>query len=145
MSYTTFGPGTVTVTVDGGGGTALDFSCEVKSARVLHTYEEVGEARTMLCGEKRNTSEVRADGIGLSLENDFGAGGLYTYLIANDLKPATVVYTPNTSDGASWSIAGVALRLPEEVAADEFGAPLASEVEWGGGVMTFTESTEPVA
>lgn len=139
-AWTTLGPGTVTV-LAGTGGTATDFSGEVLSATVKHEYEEVGETRTMLDGSKRGASQVRTDGIGLSIENDLTAAGLYKFLMDNDGESATVTYTPSTEDGAQWTITGVVLRLPDEVGADEFGSPLASEVEWTGGVAAFTPAT----
>lgn len=135
-SYVELGPGTVTVTV--GTGTEKDFSGEVLSATVKHDYEDVGETRTMLDGSKRGAGQTRSDGISLSVENDLTAAGLYSYLIANDGQKATVEFTPSTAAGASWSLSGVTLRLPSEVGADEYGAPLASEVEWVGGLATFT-------
>lgn len=138
-TYTELGPGTVTVQV--GQGTATDFSGEVLSATVRHEYEDVGETRTMLNGDKRGASQTRSDGISLSVENDLTAAGLYQYLVTNDGAQATVVYTPNTAAGASWTVADVTLRLPAEVGADEYGAPLASEVEWSGGTATFTAAS----
>ena len=135
-SYTQLGPGTVTVQV--GSDTATDFSGEVLSATIKHDYEDVGETRTMLDGSKRGAGQTRSDGITLSLENDLTAAGLYQYLVTNDGATATVVYTPNTGAGASWTLTGIILRLPGEVGADEFGAPLASEVEWTGGTAAFT-------
>ena len=138
-TYTELGPGTVTVQV--GQGTATDFSGEVLSATVRHEYEDVGETRTMLNGDKRGASQTRSDGISLSVENDLTAAGLYQYLVTNDGAQATVVYTPNTTAGASWTVVDVTLRLPAEVGADEYGAPLASEVEWSGGTATFTAAS----
>ena len=138
-SYVELGPGTVTVQV--GSGTATDFSGEVLSATVQHEYEDVGETRTMLDGSKRGAGQARTDGISLSIENDLTAAGLYQFLVTNDGKDATVVYTPNTEAGASWTITGLKLRLPGEVGADEFGAPLASEVEWTGGTAAFTAAS----
>lgn len=135
-SYVKFGPGTVTVQV--GSDTATDFSGEVLSATVKHEYEDVGETRTMLDGSKRGAGQTRSDGISLSIENDLTAAGLYQYLVTNDGADATVVYTPNTAAGASWTITGLKLRLPSDVGADEYGAPLASEVEWTGGTAAFT-------
>lgn len=138
-SYTKLGPGTITVAA--GGGTEMDFSGECLSATIKHEYEEVGETRTMLDGSKRGASQVRNDGIGASVENDLTAAGLYKWLMDNDGKEATVTYTPSTADGAKWVIAGVTLRLPDEVGADEYGSPLASEVEWLGGTAAFTPAT----
>lgn len=135
-SYVELGPGTVTVQV--GSGDATDFSGEVLSATVKHDYEDVGETRTMLDGSKRGAGQVRTDGIALSIENDLTAAGLYQYLVTNDGAAATVVYTPNTAAGASWTLTGVVLRLPAEVGADEYGSPLASEVDWTGGTAAFT-------
>ncbi len=135
-TYTKLGPGTVKVTV--GTGSAEDFSGEVLSATVNHEYEDVGESRTMLDGSVRGAGQRRTDGISLSIENDLTAAGLYQYLMDHDGELATVDYVPSTADGAAWKIDGVTLRLPDSVGADEFGSPLASEVEWSGGAASFT-------
>jgi hypothetical protein len=142
--WVTLGPGDVTIQV-GTGGTATSFACEFANARVLHEYEDVGDARTMLCGQKRAAGKARYDGFGGELENDLSAAGLYKFLMDNDLEPATVSFIPNTDDGAQWVISGLPLTLPEEIGADEFGAVIVSEVEWTGGTATFTPSTEPAA
>lgn len=135
-----FGPGTITL-----GATPLDFSCEVLGGRVTHTYEEVGETRTMLCGTAKPSSKSRTDGLSFDLENDLTDTGMYSYLLANDLTEAAFVYTPNTADGASWA-GTVQLVLPADIGADEFGAPIVSSVEFAGvGAFTFTPSTAAAA
>lgn len=128
-----FGPGTMTI-----GTTPLAFECEVLGGKVTHAYEDVGEARTMLCGTERPSSKKRTDGLSFNLENDLGAAGLYAYLVENDLTEVVFDYTPNTANGASWT-GSVQLTLPAEIGADEFGAPIVSAVEWAGvGAFTFT-------
>lgn len=134
-SYTKLGPGTISATV---GGAEIDFSGECLTATIKHEYEDVGESRTMLDGSKRGASQVRNDGISASVENDLTAAGLYKWLIDNDGQEAEVTYTPNTGAGAKWVLSGVTLRLPSEIGADEYGSPLASEVEWLGGTAEFT-------
>jgi len=136
-SYTAFGPGTVTI----GAGT-LDFSCEVLGGAVTHEYEDVGESRTTLCGEQRPAGKRRSDGLKFSVENDLTASGLYQFLVTNDLTEQGFVYTPNTADAAKWE-GTVLVTLPAEIGADEFGAPIASDVEWAGtgGAFTFTAAT----
>jgi hypothetical protein len=136
MAYTMFGEGTVTV-----GATPLDFSCEVRGGRVTHTYNDVGEERTMLCGTVRPSSKTRTDGLSFDLENDLTSAGLYAYLITNDLTEQPFVFTPNDADAASWA-GTVQVTLPEEIGADEFGSPIASSVSWAGvGAFTFTAAT----
>jgi hypothetical protein len=133
MTFTMFGPGTVTV-----GAAPLEFSCEVLGGKVTHAYEDVGESRTMLCGTVRPASKTRTDGLAFELENDLTAAGLYSYLLANDLTSQPFVYTPNTADAASWA-GSVQLTLPAEIGADQFGSPIVSAVEWAGvGAFTFT-------
>ena len=128
-----FGPGTMTI-----GTTPLDFSCEVLGGKVTHSYEDVGESRTMLCGTERPASKKRTDGLTFNLENDLTAAGLYAYLVTNDLTEQTFAYEPNTANGASWA-GTIQLTLPSEIGADEFGAPIVSAVEWAGvGSFTFT-------
>ena len=128
-----FGPGTMTI-----GTTPLAFECEVLGGKVTHAYEDVGEARTMLCGTERPSSKKRTDGLSFNLENDLSAAGLYAYLVTNDLTEVPFDYTPNTANGASWT-GSVQVTLPSEIGADEFGAPIVSAVEWAGvGAFTFT-------
>jgi hypothetical protein len=135
-SVTPLGPGTVTI-----GSTPLDFSCEVIGAKVTHEYEETTESRTRLCGDAVPAVTSRADGFTAELENDLSAAGLYAYLQTHDMESAPFVFTPNTSDGASWT-GTVVLRLPSEIGADEFGAPIASSIEWPAvGSLTFETGT----
>jgi len=136
MSFTVFGPGTITL-----GATPLDFSCEVLGGKVTHNYEEIGTARTPLCGTERPATKKRTDGLAFNLENDLTAAGLYQYLMTNDLTTVPFVYTPNTAAAASWA-GSVQLQLPADVGADEFGSPIVSAVEWAGvGPFTFTPAT----
>lgn len=138
---TPFGPGTITI----GATTPLDFSCEVLGGKVTHAYEDVGEARTMLCGTERAASKKRTDGLSFALENDLSAAGLYAFLISNDLTEQSFDYTPNTAGGASWA-GTVQLTLPTDIGADEFGSPIVSGVEWAGvGEFDFTPATAAVA
>lgn len=135
-NHTKLGPGTVTV-----GTVPLDFSAECKGAKIIHNYEEIGEATTYLDGHTHSASEVRADAFGAQLDNDLGAAGLYAFLYTNDLTEQPLTYTPNTDEGAIWA-GTVKLKLPDEIGADEFGSPIASEVEWpAAGKFTFTPGT----
>lgn len=136
--YTLLGPGTVKL---GPTETATDFSGEVVGAKILHTYEESGEARKMLDGTDRPTSRTRTDGFSASIENDLTAAGLYQFLVTNDLDQVQLQFTPNTAAGAKW-VGTVVLALPGEIGTDKFGNPIVSDVSWGGvGVFTFTPAT----
>lgn len=137
-TVTNLGPGTVTV-----GATPLDFSCEVIGAKITHEYEETTESRTRLCGDEVPASTTRSDGFTAELENDLSAAGLYAYLQGHDLDTVDFEFTPNTAAGASWT-GTVVLRLPSEIGADEFGAPIASSIEWPAvGVFTFAPVAAP--
>jgi hypothetical protein len=135
-SHTTLGPGTVKVGGDAGG---VSFECEVIGATITHEYAD-SDKRTMLCGDVRGGAAARSDGFTADLENDLSAAGLYAYLIAHDLEVQPFTFTPNTADGATWA-GKVTLTLPDEVGADEFGAPLAGKITWAAadtGRFTFT-------
>lgn len=133
---TILGPGTVSVKV--GTGTAHQFEAECRSASITHSYEDIGEAVTYLDGHTHGGSKSRTDGFKAALDNDLGASGLYSFLHTHDLADATLEYTPNSADQAKWA-GTVTLTLPSEIGADEFGAPLASEVEWSAvGKLVFT-------
>jgi hypothetical protein len=137
----TFGPGTVSVKV--GAGAAKQFEAECKSAAITHEYEDVGENTTYMDGHTHGGSKSRTDGFKASLDNNLGAAGLYKFLVDNDLSEADLEYTPNTGAGAKWA-GKVTLTLPSELGADEYGAVLASDVEWAGvGTFTFTAATAP--
>ena len=121
--------------------TLTDFSCEILGGKVTHTYEDVGDSRTMLCGTVRPASRTRVDGLGFTLENDLTAAGLYQFLLTNDLLEVFFAYTPNTAGAAAWD-GKIQVTLPAEIGADEFGSPIVSEVEWTGvGAFTFTPAT----
>jgi len=137
--WTPLGPGTLTVKA-GTGTQATEFACEVLGASVTHDYEE-NDTRRMLCGTVRGGGGSRTDGFKADLENDLTASGLYKFIFDHDLQTAEVTFTPNTVDGAHWVITGVTLQLPDEIGADEFGNPIASKIEWKGGVAAFTPST----
>lgn len=134
-SVTVLGVGTVTVKI--GAGTAADYSGEVLSGSIKHAYSDVGETRTMLDGTVRGATQKRdQDQITLSIEADTTDVGLYAIIQDNDLAVATVEFTPSTAGAAKW-VGDVYLSLPEEIGADEFGAPLVSEVTWNA-VSAFT-------
>ena len=136
MSSVPFGPGTILIGTPG-----TDFACEVLGGAVTHSYEEVGEARTALCGTAKSAPRTRIDGLSFDVENDLTAAGLYKYLHDNDLSDVPFVYTPNTAAGAKWE-GTVTLTLPDEIGADQFGSPIASSVAWTGvGPFTFTPAT----
>lgn len=133
MSFVELGPGTLTLAEN-------DYSCEVLGGSISHTYDEVGSSRTMLCGTERGSRRRLSDAAAFSLENDLTAAGLYQWLQSrqHDLAPVDFEYVPNTGDGAKWSGQIVPL-LPGSIGADEYGAPIASDVEWPGvGRFTFT-------
>jgi hypothetical protein len=130
------GPGTLKL------GTAdpatTDFSCEILSGQVTHSYEDIGEQRTMLCGDVKAAARRRVDGLSFEVENDLGAAGLYKFLIDNDLTDVFFEYIPSTAAAASWE-GKVTATLPAQVGADQFGSPLVSSVEWVGvGPFNFT-------
>jgi len=133
MPFTELGPGTLEIN-------SGDYSCEVLGASIGHEYAEVGEQRTMLCGEKRQAKRERTDSLTVSLENDLTSTGLYPYLVGlgDDPDAVTFTYTPNTADGASWS-GSIFPLLPSSIGADEYSAPISSEITFpGDGAFTFT-------
>lgn len=137
-AFTVFGPGTIEI---GEVGAEADFAGEVLGGRVTHAYEEIGESRTMLDGTVRSASTKRTDGLAFTVENDLTAAGLYSTLFTGDGDEVPFTYTPNTAGAATWA-GTVKLSLPGEVGADEFGAPIVSEVELAGvGAFTFTPET----
>ena len=137
-TVTPLGPGLITI-----GSSPLDFSCEVVGASITHEYEETSERRVRLCGDAIEASEQRVDGFTCSVENDLLAGALYDYLQTNDLTVQPLEFTPNTGVGtttpAKWA-GSVVVRLPGSIGADEYGSPIASEVEWkaAGNPAVFT-------
>lgn len=135
-AFTVLGDGTLTL-----GETPQDFSGEVLAAAVTHEYEDIGDARTMLNGDERAATRKRTDGFTADVENDLTATGLYQYLVNNDLTEVALVFTPNTTDGASWEGTVVA-TLPGEVGSDEYGNPIVSSIELDAvGTLTFAPAT----
>jgi hypothetical protein len=132
------GPGTVTIDV---GDTPLDFSAEVKGAKIMHSYDETSDAVTYLDGSQSPATQQRTDGFAASLDNNLTAAGLYQFLVTNDLAEAQITFTPNTGAGATWS-GSVILTLPDEIGTDDMGTPIASEVDWSAiGTFTYTPAT----
>lgn len=132
-AFTVLGAGTLTL-----GTVPNDFSGEVLGASITHEYEEVGEARIMLDGSVRPAGQRRTDGLTASVENDLTAAGLYQFLVTNDGIEVPMVFTPSTADGAKWE-GSVVARLPGDIGAEEFGAPVVSEIELlGVGSFVFT-------
>lgn len=142
-TFVPLGPGTLELgPVDG----ETDFSCEVLSGSITHEYEEVGETRTMLCGDKREASRTRSDGCEFQLENDLTNTGLYFYLYGLGENPAPLRfnYIPNNDAGAAWS-GNILPLLPDSIGADEYNAPITSTVTWPATeLLAFTPATVPV-
>jgi hypothetical protein len=137
------GPGTLKL------GTAdpatTDFSCEIVGGTVTHAYEDIGEQRTMLCGDVKAAARQRTDGLSFEVENDLTAAGLYKFLMDNDLSEVFFEYTPNTAAAAAWA-GKIVATLPAEIGADQFGSPIVSAVEWVGvGTFEFTPATTAAA
>jgi hypothetical protein len=137
----TLGPGTLKL------GTAdpatTDFSCEVAGGQVTHSYEDIGEQRTMLCGDVKAAARQRTDGLAFEVENDLSGTGLYKFLLDHDLAEVFFEYVPNTAAAASWD-GKIVATLPGSIGADQFGSPIVSSVEWTGvGTFTFTPATAP--
>lgn len=136
-TVTSLGPGTVTV-----GSSPLDFSCEVVGAKITHTYEEASAQTRRLCGDTVAAAESRTDGFTADVENDLTAAGLYKYLQDNDLTAQPFSFVPNSTVGSSvpaeWT-GTVVVKLPSDIGADEFGAPIASSIQWTAvGPLAFT-------
>lgn len=133
------GPCTIEITAPPA-GTGVDFAGEFLNVFILHVYEEIGERRVMLDESVRAAAKSRADGVRGDVENDLTGAGLYKFLYDHDLETATVTVT-QTGSGASWT-GDMSLSLPTEIGADEFGAPVASSIEFeGAGKATFTPAT----
>lgn len=135
-AFTVLGDGSITL------GTApTEFAGEVLGATITHEYEDIGEERTMLDGTVRPAQQKRTDGFTASVENDLTAAGLYQYLQTNDMTEVAFVFEPNSADGATWT-GTVKLNLPASIGADEYGAPIVSDVELKGvGTFTFAPAT----
>lgn len=142
MAWTTFGPGTITLTV--GGGTAESFEQEVKGGGVNHEYEDVGDNVTYLDGTTDPAGKNRTDTVTLDCDFDLSSSaGFYAFLMTNDLADATIDFAPNTASGASWS-GTVRLMLPDGAVADEYGAKMSGTVELPFvGPCTFSAGTGP--
>lgn len=138
------GPGVLQLT---GEASSVDFACEVVGASITHEYEETTEQRTRLCGDVIPAAEERRDGFSANVENDLAAAGLYNFLQVNDLKQVAFSFTPNSQivDGgtaASWD-GTIVCKLPSTIGADEYGAPIASSIEWDAvGKLAFTPAQD---
>lgn len=135
------GPGVLNL-----GDTPDDFACEVVGASITHEYEETTEQRTRLCGDVIPAAEERRDGFSANIENDLHAAGLYNFLQTNDLKQVDFEFIPSSQVGsanpASWT-GTIVCKLPSSIGADDYGAPIASSVEWDAvGPLAFTPAQD---
>ena len=126
MTWTKFGPGTLTYTIDA--GTPTTFAQEVKGGGIEHEYEEVGEDTTYLDGSVDPAGETRADHYVADCDFDLGSAGFYNFLFTNDLATAAVEFIPSDDAAASWT-GDVRLKLPDGVKADKFGAKMSGSVK----------------
>ena len=141
MAWTTFGPGTLTYTIDA--GTPTSFAQETKGGGIEHEYTEVGEDTTYLDGTEDPATEVRADHYTADCDFDLGAAGFYKFLYDNDLADAEVEFTPNTAAGANWS-GTVRLKLPDGVKGEKFGSKMSGTVKHSFvGPVTFSPTAGP--
>ena len=145
VSFVKFGPGTLTLDVGGvATGSEIEIACQISSGGVQHEYEDTSEALTMLGGCEKGAEASRKDSLVFEHLADLNVGGLYEWLITNDLATVPFAYVPSTAAGASWE-GSIQLRLPDGVQADEYGSPLAGAVTWPGvGLFTFTGAPTPL-
>jgi len=134
--FTVLGVGTLEL-----GTVPNDFSGEVLGASINHSYEDIGEERTLLDGTIRPAQTKQTDSFAASCENDLTAAGLYQYLQSNNGDEVEFSFVPNTADGATWA-GTVKLQLPANIGSDEYGSPIVSDLELPGvGVFAFTPAT----
>lgn len=133
MPISRFGPGTLTLTPDGGGAPG-SFECQIKGGGVNHSYEEVSAAVEYLgdgCTEA--AVSARTDSLTFDVDHDLSATGLYAFCIANDLGTVAFEYVPDSTRGAttpaSWS-GSIVCQLPDGVQGSESGGLLSGSVEW---------------
>lgn len=122
-----FGPGTLSI---GATGTEIDASCLVNNLTITHDVEE-GDSTTKLCGTVVPGSRTYTFTLSgnLDIDPDAGAAGLFalSQTAAGTEQPFT--YTPNTEDGTTAT--GVVIIDPLDFgSSDEFGATMASDIEW---------------
>ena len=137
---TLFGPGTLTLdpnsALTSGKPGPLEISCQVSSGGVQHEYEDTQDAVKTLGGCEVPGKTERRDSLAFDVLADLTDGGIYDFLMANDLSDCEFMYEPQAA-GASWG-GQVQLRLPDAVQADEYGQPLSGSVTWPGvGAFVF--------
>lgn len=137
----------------------VDMSCQLTNALVKSSYDDDGDAVTVLCGETvpapRKLSGRTLDG---TFVQDFDYeetdGGLIDYLWNHDLEVVDFTFTPSDAATAPTLTGTVRLEVPESTYGGDVGTRITSDFSWGiqgdvtrvyaGGAEALSED-EPVA
>lgn len=133
-----FGPGTL---IFGSTGSEFDVSCAVNSLTISPSKNQ-GDSRTMLCGTVKpgaTTYEYALSG-NLDIDSDDPAG-FFRFTQENAGTQTPFVFVPNTPSETAAS--GVVVVDPLEFGGDEYGADMASDIEFSlVGAPTYTYPAE---
>lgn len=136
-----FGPGTLKF---GETGTEIDVSCQVNSLTISAAKEQ-GETVTKLCGTQRTPAATYTYSMAGNIDLDAtDPAGLWALSQTAPGSTVPFVFVPNTD--ADVEAAGSILIDPMDFGGEEYGADMASDIEWPlTGPPTYSIAGVPLA
>lgn len=120
-----FGPGTLTF---GATGTEIDVSCQVNSLTIA-VEKDQGDTVTKLCGTQRSPAPIYTWTMSGNIDADLtDPDGLWALSQTAKGTQVPFTYVPNTTAGTE--AAGVIVIDPMAFGGEEYGAIMASDIEW---------------
>lgn len=128
------GGGTLTLGPTGGPGD-VDMSCQITNSLIKSSYDDDGDAVTVLCGETvpapRKLSGRTLDG---TIVQDFdfpeADGGIIDYVWNHDLEVVAFTFTPNAVTTGPTITGELRLEVPENTYGGDVGSRITSDFSW---------------
>ena len=135
-----YGPGTLSF---GATGSEIDVSCQVNSLTLVPSKEQ-GDTTYKLCGTAKTPKATYTWAMTGNIDHDLtDPDGLWALSQTAPGTEIPFVYVPSTEAGTEGS--GVVLIDPMAFGGDEYGATMASDIEWAlVGFPDFTLGGVPI-
>lgn len=120
-----YGPGTLTF---GATGAEIDVSCQVNSLTISASKEQ-GDTTTKLCGTTKTPAAVYTYAMAGNIDHDLtDPDGLWALSQVAPGSEVAFVYVPSLEAGTEAE--GTVLIDPMAFGGEEYGATMASDIEW---------------
>jgi hypothetical protein len=120
------GPGTLKI---GTVGSQIDCSCLLNNAKIVATVDQT-DPTTKLCGDVRRGTRKYTFALQGNVDTDIAdAAGLFAISQSGKGTEQAFEYVPSTAEATSAT--GTLVLDPLDFGADEMGADLTSDFEWG--------------